>query len=381
MPCVCLVYLEFMFEMLYLCVVKLLRTYKNSYYSMNKEFWSEGNLESLIDRTYSIAEEHGFHDTDLSIPHMMMLVLTEICEAVDADRHGRFHFSNVLHPKMATTEEWKSVCACPDYEVSNFGRVRSRDMKVWGGKVNYTKKGRLLKAGLSGTGYYTVSLRGKTYKVAKLVAEAFLEKKNSSYIVNHIDGNKKNDNIGNLEWVSSSDNNTHALKTGLRRAVITKVAYEDRVYIAHQYKLGRTFTSIMKDKDFGVTKSAIHRICKEGKKYTDSVEFELADVCIRIFDTCGELGIMPNIPKSEDYMSIWREMFAEESFCELMYELSCLVTEAHEDSSSEELSDITGAALLFVACLCEYKGIDLERHIELKMDYNEHRPYLNGKKY
>lgn len=194
---------------------------------MNKEFWSEGNLESLIGRAYSIAEEHGFHENDLSIPHMMMLVLTEISEAVDADRRG----------------------LCGDL------------------------------------GLFDDAMRTKSFMYS--------------------------------------------------------------------------FENYVKD----------------------SVADELSDVCIRLFDTCGEIGIVPNIPKSEDYMSLWREMFAEESFCELMYELSCLVTEAHEDSSSEELSDITGAALLFVSCLCEYKGIDLESHIELKMDYNEHRPYLNGKKY
>lgn len=343
-------------------------------------------LRKLIDGAYSCACIHGFHDKDLSIRHLLMLVLTEVSEAVEADREGRFHFTKVLHPKMATTEEWKVVCACPDYEVSNFGRVRSMDMKVWNGKVNYTKKGRLLKAGLGGTGYYTVSLRGKTYKVAELVADAFLEKKNSSYVVNHIDGNKKNDNIGNLEWVSTSDNNTHALKTGLRRAAITKIAYEDRVYIAHQHKLGRTYTSIMKDKDFGVTKSAIQRICKESKKYTDSVEFELADVCIRIFDLCGTLGIEPIVPPSDDSaMKKFRELFGKETFCERMYELCCILSEysyGNNDLNDKDfVEDTLGSALFFIICLCKDMGIDLERHIELKMRYNELRPAKHGKRY
>lgn len=340
-------------------------------------------LRELIDCAYSCACNHGFHDKGLSSRHCLMLILTEISEAVEADRKGRFHFAKVLHPKMATTEEWKVVCACPDYEVSNFGRVRSMDMRVWNGKVNYTKKGRLLKAGLGGTGYYTVSLRGKTHKVAELVAEAFLEKKNSSYIVNHIDGNKKNDNIGNLEWVSPSDNNTHALRTGLRRAAINKIAYEDKVYIAHQHKLGRTYTSIMKDKDFGVTKSAIQRICKESKKYTDSVEFELSDVCIRIFDLCGMLGIVPKVYVDE-IREKFDEVFGEMSFCERMFELSCQVTEYDADSDFEDLSfmrDKLGMALSFLMCMCKSMGIDIMRHIELKMRYNEMRPSKHGKKY
>lgn len=326
----------------------------------------------FIDRAYRNACEHGFHDEKLSVEHFLMLVITEISEAVEADRAGRYHFVKELRPQMATKEEWRPTRFSKDYEVSNFGRVRSKDMEVWNGQSYYTKKGRVLKAGLGGTGYYTVSLRGKTCKVAVLVADAFLEKKNPSDIVNHIDGNKKNDNVGNLEWVSSSDNNLHAIKTGLKRNYKRKLSYEDCVYIAFQRKRGRAYTSILKDRDFGVTKSAIQRICKEYKKYTDSVEFELADVCIRLYDLCGALGIEPVLDGLVMYKNDWDDC----SFCEMCYHL-CVSLKADK----ELMPDIIGDALVFIGFLCDDMGIDLERHIELKMRYNESRPKRHGKKY
>lgn len=53
--------------------------------------------------------------------------------------------------------------------------------------------------------------------IHRLVAEAFLENPTHMLVVNHKDGNKKNNNVSNLEWVSYSENNYHALNTGLNR--------------------------------------------------------------------------------------------------------------------------------------------------------------------
>lgn len=47
------------------------------------------NLNALRDRAYKIACEHGFHDEELSDEHLLMLVVTELAEAIEADRKGR----------------------------------------------------------------------------------------------------------------------------------------------------------------------------------------------------------------------------------------------------------------------------------------------------
>lgn len=126
-------------------------------------------------------------------------------------------------------EIWKDVA---DYEgyysVSNLGRVKSvkREIQMNGsnqfGKCFNTKyiPEKILKP-CEYNGYYCVSLwknhKMKLVKIHRLVAEAFLGK--SELTVNHKDGNKQNNNVYNLEYLTSADNTRHAIRTGLRNSV------------------------------------------------------------------------------------------------------------------------------------------------------------------
>ena len=51
---------------------------------------SKIDFNALRDRSYKCACDHGFHDTDLSNGHLLMLVITELSEAVEADRKGKY---------------------------------------------------------------------------------------------------------------------------------------------------------------------------------------------------------------------------------------------------------------------------------------------------
>lgn len=111
------------------------------------------------------------------------------------------------------------------YEVSNFGRVKSVDRVIehknnrWGNshKTRYT--GKELKQKIDKYGYPCVCLFNGTKRryvtVHRLVAEAFIENNSSLPQVNHIDGNKLNNHVSNLEWVSPSQNVSHAIRMGL----------------------------------------------------------------------------------------------------------------------------------------------------------------------
>ena len=100
---------------------------------------------------------------------------------------------------------WKTINGFENYEVSDNGEVRNK------------KTGRILKNSPTTYGYLRVNLRANnesyTKYVHQLVARNFLEGEGE---VNHIDGNKSNNNINNLEWVSHKQNITHAEETGLR---------------------------------------------------------------------------------------------------------------------------------------------------------------------
>lgn len=105
-------------------------------------------------------------------------------------------------------EVWLTVPENPKYQVSSNGRVRN------------VKTGRLLKPQLV-KGYPRVVLSDgpncKPVMVHKLVAGTFFDDDHTNLQVNHIDGDKTNNFVGNLEWVTGSENILHAYQTGLKR--------------------------------------------------------------------------------------------------------------------------------------------------------------------
>lgn len=116
------------------------------------------------------------------------------------------------------TEVWLPVVGYEGYyEVSSLSRVRSVERVVNEGKKGaYLAKGVVLRPGLGGTGYYTVSLCGKSYKLHRLVAIAFIENPLNKDFVNHKNGIKTDNRIENLEWCTSVENNRHAFASGLK---------------------------------------------------------------------------------------------------------------------------------------------------------------------
>lgn len=137
----------------------------------------------------------------------------------------------------------------------------------------------------------------------------------------------------------------------------------------------------------GFEKSLGLALSERFKKHVkDSVEDEMADVCIRLYDLCGIKGIEPVVFYEDKYVKAMRDTFKElmgdKSLCERCYSLSAILCRAENGNIREdELPSIIGAALCFVWCMAEDMGIDLLRHIELKMSYNESREKRHGKKY
>lgn len=122
-------------------------------------------------------------------------------------------------------EIWKSVVGYEGYyEVSNLGNVRSVD-RIVKNKNNTTKiiKGKNHKLTVAQSGYISIVLykncEQKVYRVHRLVAEAFIPNPQNLPQINHIDENKGNNNVENLEWCTGSYNIRTRSKKGERRII------------------------------------------------------------------------------------------------------------------------------------------------------------------
>ena len=106
------------------------------------------------------------------------------------------------------------------YEISSSGEIRSKDRTVTD-KIGRTRswKGKVLNPDIAPNGYYRVSFsinrKRKQFYVHRLIAEYFIPNPNNLPQVNHIDGNKLNNSLDNLEWVTVQENVIHAYKNGL----------------------------------------------------------------------------------------------------------------------------------------------------------------------
>lgn len=190
-------------------------------------------------------------------------------------------------------EIWKDI---PNYEglyqASNLGRIRSLDHKVMkkslsGELIVNQYKGKILKGWVQNTGYLTVSLSNKKYSVHRLIATTFLEQEKGKNIVNHIDGNKLNNNVNNLEWCDYKHNFDEAIRLNLMN--IKYNSYENRIRAKkiNQYDLKRNFIrsylcSIdaekeLKNKGIKINARNIRDVCNGKRKTAGGFYWEYID--------------------------------------------------------------------------------------------------------
>ena len=123
-------------------------------------------------------------------------------------------------------EIWKPTFVNPFYLISNKGRIRNLDRPIWC-KVNNSysiRKGKMLKPSNKNTKKYwriripklDATTKGKMYSIHRLVATAFIPNPKNLPQINHIDGNKDNNCVENLEWCDNSYNQLHASANNLK---------------------------------------------------------------------------------------------------------------------------------------------------------------------
>ena len=150
-------------------------------------------------------------------------------------------------------ELFKVIEEFPNYQISNLGNIKNN-------------KDILLKIGkrISNSGYIQVRLskEGKYYYryIHRLLAKAFLPNPNNYRTINHINGNKHDNRVENLEWLTHSENMKHAYKIGLNRIsekqseaikkANTKYKKGKPLSEEHKKKLGEALARRNKDKEW-----------------------------------------------------------------------------------------------------------------------------------
>jgi len=168
-----------------------------------------------------------------------------------------------------TIETWRAIAGYESfYQVSDAGRVRSHDRVVDDAKGQRRLNGKVLRPGLV-SGYEQVVLCQKSllksFYVHRIVAVAFIGPCPAGKQVNHRDGDKLNNRLSNLEYVTAAQNTQHAYRMGLSKAICganhyrAKLTDKDVLEIRAAYAAGGVTQRKLAD-NFGVHRVNISNI-------------------------------------------------------------------------------------------------------------------------
>lgn len=192
-------------------------------------FWNEADTYRVgTDRLSSTSTMHtigkgGISIDDFDVPDIIKEILSEPIK----------NDSTITPLFIESPKELKKVYKTyfdREYEIWNNGDIYSMPFDTEEILPNGSSRNRhfdkiKIKTGrtMNQQGYYQVRLggrKGKTFLLHRILAECFVPKKEGCNVVNHINGNKGDCSISNLEWVTSSENNIHAFKTGLKEVTL-----------------------------------------------------------------------------------------------------------------------------------------------------------------
>lgn len=168
------------------------------------------------------------------------------------------------------TEEWKDIEGYEGfYQISNLGRVKS--LGGWCGTSK--RKEKIRSTSLTFDGYVKARLihqgKDKTMRVHRLVAEAFIPNPENKDTVNHMDGNKQNNTVSNLEWVDRTEQMLHAYDLGLKTSRVgshnsnAKLTDEQVREIRKNYiPYSKEFGTVALAEKYGVTNRVIGLVVK-----------------------------------------------------------------------------------------------------------------------
>ena len=161
-------------------------------------------------------------------------------------------------------EEWKNIPSIyingtEGYKISNYGRVKNR-------------KGRISEGHDNGSGYLNITISIKQYSLHRLVAKVFIPNPENKEQVNHLDGNKQNAFVNNLEWCTNTENQIHKVKTGLSNCTKKIVQYDLQMNIIKEFN-----SQMDASRELKINCSNISGCCLNKQKTCSGFIFKLAE--------------------------------------------------------------------------------------------------------
>lgn len=197
-------------------------------------------------------------------------------------------------------EIWKDIKGYEGiYQISNLGNVRSLDYRILNTNgVGYrTIKGRVMKPRENNKGYLIIGFshgKRKTCTVHRLVAQAFIPNPNNYSDVNHIDENKHNNNVENLEWISHKDNMNYgnrSIKASLKLSSTRQLAENGRATKIINLDTMEVFDTIKEAAiKYSVDYNAISRCCRGKVKTSCGYRWKYYDDYLNM-KTLGEVTV------------------------------------------------------------------------------------------
>jgi len=194
-------------------------------------------------------------------------IKTKICAVARGKRTIAFGYKweyDNKNDNIYDNEIWKDIPkeiidGTEGYKISNYGRVKNHKGKITNGSNHES-------------GYLWVSISPKQYLLHRLVAKVFIPNPENKEQVNHIDGNKTNACISNLEWCSNKENSQHAHDNGLNPNTKHIIQYDINMKKIKKFK-----SQIEASKELNISYSSINKCCRGKIKSTNGFIFKFLD--------------------------------------------------------------------------------------------------------
>ena len=265
----------------------------------------------------------------------------------------------------------------PNHVITTDGRIIVLSYEDLNGRVRKTKE---VKQHLNNDGYPSVKITHKgnkrTTRVHRLVAETFIPNPKNSETVNHIDGDKTNNHVSNLEWATRDEQMQHAYKLGLKKSntvmkLMAKVSNSKPVKCVKKETNETLYFLSARDcsKEMGYSERWCDKIIatQDGK----TRKFDLSYVTMDELKENTDKVTTETLIRLVEWWSYERSLHTADPTKQLLktFEEVAEIGEALTKGKPEELKDGIGDTVVTLIILAQQNGLTLEGCLETA--YNE----------